>query len=113
MLVMARQITNHVERKYPLFLREWREYRGMTLEQVADAIESNKGDVSKIERGVKRYNEDHITRFADAFGIQPFQLYFSPDRQLLDSLIEGRSEEVRQLAFRVVEAAIGGGDRTQ
>ncbi len=113
MLSMARHITNQIERKYPLFLREWREHLGLTLEQVADAIDSNKGDVSKIERGVKRYNEDHITKFADAFGVHPFQLFFAPDHQLLDGLISGRSEEIRALAFRVVSAAIGGGEKPQ
>lgn len=112
MLHMARQFTNQVERKYPLFLREWREYKDMTLEDVADAIDSNKGDVSKIERGVKRYNEDHLTRFADAFGVQPFQLFFRPDEQLLDSLISGRDPAIRELAFRVVKAAIGDPEST-
>lgn len=106
MLVMARQTTNKIERKYPLFLREWREHLGMTQEQVADAIDSNKGDVSKIERGVKRYNEDHITKFADAFGVEPFQLYFPPDKQLLDSLLVGRPDEIRRLAFRTLTALV-------
>lgn len=113
MLDMARHITNQTERKYPLFLREWREHLGMTLDQVADAIGSNKGDVSKIERGVKRYNEDHLVKFADAFSVHPFQLFFAPDHQLLDSLVSGRSEEIRQLAFRVVSAAIGDGKKSQ
>jgi transcriptional regulator with XRE-family HTH domain len=113
MLVMARQYTNQVDRKYPLYLREWRESLSMTLDDVAAAVESNKGDVSKIERGVKRYNEDHLTRFADAFGIQPFQLFFPPDEQLLDSLIAGRDPAIRELAFRVVKAAIGEPETTQ
>ena len=90
-----------------MFLKEWRTHLNMTLEDVADAVGSNKGEISKIERGIKRYNEDHITKFCDAFGIEPFQLFFRPEEQLLDSLLSGKSDVERELAFRVVSAALG------
>ena len=56
------------------FLKEWREYRGMTQQQLADAADLTKGYVSNLERGQKRYNEDTLEVFAKVLRCEPWEL---------------------------------------
>jgi transcriptional regulator with XRE-family HTH domain len=52
-------------------LRAWREWAGMNLADVADAIPLNEGYLSQIETGVKRYNQDTLEGYARVLNIPP------------------------------------------
>lgn len=56
------------------FLKEWREYRGYLQDEVAAELGINKGLVSRIERGVRRYNQDHLELCAKMFKCKPYEL---------------------------------------
>lgn len=45
------------------YLREWREFRGKTLESVAEQMGFKHGQLSKIERGIHPYNQ-HVLEVA-------------------------------------------------
>jgi transcriptional regulator with XRE-family HTH domain len=65
------------------FLKEWREFRGLSQEQLADrvtdltvgwgerAMKLNKSDVSKLERGKRRYNADQLEALAEVLRCEP------------------------------------------
>jgi transcriptional regulator with XRE-family HTH domain len=65
------------------YLKQWREARGLTLEELASAVNEiteswgdramklSKSDVSKLERGVRRYNSDQLEAFAIALKAEP------------------------------------------
>jgi transcriptional regulator with XRE-family HTH domain len=65
------------------YLKEWRLARGLTLEQLANAVNEiteswgdramklSKSDVSKLERGARRYNSDHLEAFAQVLKAEP------------------------------------------
>jgi transcriptional regulator with XRE-family HTH domain len=50
----------------PTFIREWRKYRGKTLEQLATDIEMTAGHLSMLERGQRAYTQDTLEKIAKA-----------------------------------------------
>lgn len=50
------------------FIRQWREFRGLTLEQLADRIASTHASLSRIERGLQPYSQPILEAIADALG---------------------------------------------
>lgn len=52
------------------FIREWREYRGLTQEQLADRLEDvmGQGSLSRLERGLTGYTQASLEAIADALG---------------------------------------------
>jgi transcriptional regulator with XRE-family HTH domain len=84
------------------YIREWREYRGLTQDQVAERANTNKGQISKLETGAQRMNDSWASRLADAFGVEPWQLLRHPEApdpaDLLAGLLEQDRERVRMFA---------------
>lgn len=56
------------------YIREWREHRGLTLEQLADRIESTHATLSRIERGVVPYSQPMLEAIAEALATEPASL---------------------------------------
>lgn len=57
------------------FLREWREYRGLSQEKLADAANTSKGYISDIERGNRGHSREMAARLAEALNVTVDQLY--------------------------------------
>jgi transcriptional regulator with XRE-family HTH domain len=51
------------------FIREWREHRGMTQEELADLIGTTKTSVSRIENLKQSYTQEVLEACADALGV--------------------------------------------
>jgi transcriptional regulator with XRE-family HTH domain len=62
------------------FIKEWREFRGLTQEQVADQLGlAHKASINKIEaKPDKDLPARRVERFATIFGIKPSELFISP-----------------------------------
>ena len=61
-----------------IHVRQWREARGMTQQQLADAIGRDKSVVSKLERGLSGLTGATLSSIAQAMGINPGALYEPP-----------------------------------
>lgn len=46
------------------YIREWRKAAGKSLDDLADACQMDKGNLSKLERGLLAYNQVQIERIA-------------------------------------------------
>lgn len=56
-----------LRRKYAkTFLREWRLYRGLTLERLADRVGMTAGNLSQLERGNQGYTQETLEALAHA-----------------------------------------------
>jgi transcriptional regulator with XRE-family HTH domain len=53
-------------RHRPTFIRQWRKHRGYSLDVLADRVPMDKGNLSKIERGLLPYNQELLERLAEA-----------------------------------------------
>lgn len=94
MLDMVTRIHDRADDRSRHFVREWRSLRGLTLEQVADRIGYNKGSLSAIENFKKPLLEWHIYALAEAFDIEPNQLFRDPRAPSIDALMRGAPDDV-------------------
>lgn len=53
------------------YIREWREFRGMTQERLADLLGTTKTSISRIEDLKQGYTQDFLEACADALGTHP------------------------------------------
>jgi transcriptional regulator with XRE-family HTH domain len=53
------------------FIREWREFRGFTQEQLADMVGTTKTSISRIESLKMSYTQEILEAIADALGVHP------------------------------------------
>lgn len=61
-------------KRRPTFLRQWREYRGKTLVQVAEHLGMSHGNLSKIERSLVPYNQELLETLADLYMCEPVDI---------------------------------------
>jgi transcriptional regulator with XRE-family HTH domain len=50
------------------FIRQWREHRDLTLEQLAESISTTHATLSRIERGLQPYSQGMLEAIADRLG---------------------------------------------
>ena len=58
----------------PTFIRQWRLHKHLSLDQLAERVPMDKGNLSKIERGLLPYNQELLERIADALMTDPASL---------------------------------------
>jgi transcriptional regulator with XRE-family HTH domain len=56
------------------FIREWRQHRGLTLEQLADRLDVTASHLSMLERGQRGYAQETLERLAEALQTDPASL---------------------------------------
>lgn len=55
----------------PHYLREWRKFRGMTQQELADALDTSKSVISDMERGELQLSPKWLRRIAPILKTQP------------------------------------------
>lgn len=58
----------------PTQLRNWRLYKGLTLEQAAGRFGIDHSTLGRIERGLVPYGQGLLEQAADAYGCEPWDL---------------------------------------
>jgi transcriptional regulator with XRE-family HTH domain len=71
-VAMRRHVGRMTKPKH--FLREWRQYKGLTLEQIAERLHSTHATISRIERGKLPYNQALLEKLAEEYGTEPASL---------------------------------------
>jgi transcriptional regulator with XRE-family HTH domain len=85
------------------YLREWRKKRGLTLEQVAERLDTTRGLISEFERGAKRVNDDWVAGFCWAYDVEPAQLLHHPDSPTLDERLKDASDEQKTVVIQFID----------
>jgi len=95
-------------------IREWRKYRGLTQEQLAERIGIARSYLTKIERGSRRYDQPFLEAAAEALRCSPSNLIdvdpTAPDG--LWSILETLTVPERVQAVAVLRALKGVGTGT-
>ncbi len=107
---MARQKkpTHHREKTY---LKEWRKFRGLSQEAMAERVEIDRTTYNRIERGVLPYNQDTLERMAHAIGCDAADLLAvnpletDPPRLVWNRLRKAHPD-IQNQAFDVLEALL-------
>ena len=74
---MAKKFTPRLKPTAPrrrIFLKQWREHRGLTQEQLADRVGWSVGNVSQLERGLQGYSQEGLESLAEALQCDPGHL---------------------------------------
>ena len=56
------------------YIRQWRTHRGYTLDRLSAMIPMDKGNLSKVERGLYPYNQPMLEAIAEALTTDPASL---------------------------------------
>lgn len=59
-------------------IREIRKSKGMTILDLATAINSDVGNISRLERNVQGYSENTLVKIASALGVTVSELFLKP-----------------------------------
>lgn len=96
------------------FIRQWREYRGKTLEQLADAIGITHASLSRIERGLQPYSQAILEAIAEALMTDVPSLLMrdpsDPDGMwsIWDQAKPGERQMIVEVAKTIVKTGTGG-----
>lgn len=92
----------------PNFIRQWREYRGYSLERLASMVPMDKGNLSKVERSIAPYTQPMLERLADALMTEPASLLIRDPSDhsgiwsLWDQAKVGEQQQIVRLAQAVL-----------
>lgn len=100
-----RHTVSMAKRRRRIFLKEWREYRNLTQEALADRVGMSVSNVSQLERGLQGYSDEGLSALADALRCEPGQiLNVNPmDDDAIWSLWERAEPAQRQVILDVAK----------
>ena len=78
----------------------------MTQEEVAHALNTDKGSISRLESGRQRGNFAWLERYAAVLKVRPVSLFRLPTDESLDELAEALPEEQRRWITRMIKSAL-------
>lgn len=90
------------KRPHRQYLREWREFRGLTQQQLADRLETGKDQISRWESGKRGMSLEVVDALCEAIAIEPGDLFRDPATPSADELLRAATPEQRRLAIDLV-----------
>ena len=95
-----------------LYVKEWREERGLSLEDLGGRIRLQDKDGEKVgverntvwrwENEPHRLNPEKMAAIADALDLEPEELWRPPGRRSLDAIASGASDDVQDTLVDIV-----------
>ena len=74
----------------PIYCKEWRQKARMSLQEVADKLDSTKSGIQKIESGADDFSGLTLAAYAMAVRCRPIDLFRRPDTAPHDEKYNGR-----------------------
>lgn len=68
------KVRSNPKTKRRTFIRQWREHKNLTLEQVAEELNVTAGALSQLERGATNYTQPMLEALAGLFACEPADL---------------------------------------
>lgn len=96
------------------YIKEWRKFRELTQEQLSERLGMDKGYLSKIENGKRRYDQPFLEAAAEALRCSPADLIIrdptDPDGiwSVWDSLQPAQRLQVVEIAKTLKRTGTGG-----
>ena len=77
-----------MDKKPPHYLREWRKFRHMTQQELADALDTSKSVISDMERGELQLSPKWLRRIAPILDTQPGYILDHDPNELNNDIID-------------------------
>lgn len=102
--------------RQPIFLKEWRQHRGLTQEQLAERIGISAPNLGRIENGKLPYNQDFLELAAEALMCDPADIIIrkpGPDSpwSIIDGLKKAparKQEEIKAVVETMLKSGTDG-----
>lgn len=110
MVGYARNMIARIRSSRPFrhYIREWREHRGLTQQQLADRLETSKGMISRWESNQRGLTIDVQASLADALDLEsPGDIFRNPAARSIDAMLRnspGMVEEVAAIVDAMLKA---------
>lgn len=95
------------------FFKEWRIFRGLSQEQLADRLDTSVASISRIESGTQPYTQDVLEALAEALRTDPASLLMrNPDDpeaiwSIWDNAKPGERKMIVDIARTVTKTGTG------
>lgn len=95
------------------FIKQWREHRELTQDQLAERLFVSKATISRIEGGTQSYTQDFLEACAEALRTEPASLIMrDPTNEdaiwsLWDRAEQGQRQEIERFAEFLVRPKTG------
>lgn len=95
------------------FLKQWREYRKLTQDELAERLETSKASISRIEGGTQAYTQDFLEAAAEALRTDPASLLMRDptDENAVWSIWNDAKIGERQMIENIVRTVIKTGTK--
>lgn len=106
---MSQRIGYNPKRKRVITkIKQWREYRGLTQETLADRLETSKASISRIEAGEQAYTQDFLEACAEALRTDPASLLMRDptDDSAVWSIWDRAKPAQRQMIEEIVNSVL-------
>lgn len=72
---MAKQMRKRPTTRPRHYVKEWRQHRNLTQDQLAERVDRSRGLISQIEGGLTDLTEDMIYALASALNCEPWDIF--------------------------------------
>lgn len=95
------------------FIKQWREYRDLTQDALAERLGTSKASISRIETGDQAYTQDFLEACADALRTDPASLLMRDptDDEAVWSVWEQAKPGERQMIESIVNSVLKTGTK--
>jgi transcriptional regulator with XRE-family HTH domain len=107
---IAKKIIPRPQRRVyqPTFIRQWREDRNKTLEQLGELIGMSHVSLSRIERGLQPYSQPVLEAIAKALGTDPASLInHNPENPEIWPIWDGASQGDKRKIMEIAKTITG------
>lgn len=96
------------------FIKQWREYRDLTQDALAERLETSKASISRIEAGQQAYTQDFLEACAEALRTDPASLLMRDptDEEAVWSLWDKAKVGERQMIENIVRSVVKTGTKS-
>lgn len=89
------------------YLKEWRKFRTLTQEELAERLDTTKASISRYETGDRELPGGFLAAFAEAVQCAEADLYRLPQAESsLDDMLRDAPERVRQQAREIIQTLL-------
>lgn len=87
-----------------IYIREWREHRGLSQQQLADRVDADRSTVWRWEAGQRTLDNEALTDIAWALNVDVPDLYRHPEQPSADALLRDASRPLMDNVIAIIEA---------
>lgn len=88
------------------YLREWREFRQLTQQRLAERMDTGKDQISRWESGGRSMSFEVQCALAEALDIAPADLFRDPLAPSADDLLRAATQEQRDMAMTFIKTLL-------